>query len=186
MRPTLLPSARLALAVSLTLQLGLPLALPTPALAAESQQRYDIAAAPLDQVLREIARQSGHSIVADPALLDGRRARAVRGEFSAQQAVEQALAGSGLQLRVTANGTLTLEPAAADGTLQLGATTISGSGLAEVTEHSGSYTTGAMASATKLALSPRETPQSVSVVTRQRMDDQAMTCLLYTSPSPRD
>ncbi len=177
MRPTLLPSARLALAVSLTLQLGLPLALPTPALAAESQQRYDIAAAPLDQVLREIARQSGHSIVADPALLDGRRARAVRGEFSAQQAVEQALAGSGLQLRVTANGTLTLEPAAADGTLQLGATTISGSGLAEVTEHSGSYTTGAMASATKLALSPRETPQSVSVVTRQRMDDQAMTTL---------
>ncbi|MFV2945771.1 TonB-dependent siderophore receptor [Pseudomonas japonica] len=173
MRPVLLRPAHLALAVSLALNLAL---VPFTH-AAEPVQRYDIPAAPLDDVLRQIARQSGQSIVADPALLEGRQARAVRGDLSVQQAVQQALAGSGLQLRVTANGSLTLEPAATDGSVQLGATTVSGSGLGEVTEHSGSYTTGAMASATKLALSPRETPQSVSVVTRQRMDDQAMTTL---------
>lgn len=39
------------------------------------------------------------------------------------------------------------------------------------TEGSGSYTTGSMNASTRLNLSVRETPQSVSVVTRQQMDD---------------
>lgn len=43
------------------------------------------------------------------------------------------------------------------------------------TEGSGSYTTESTATATGLSLSVRDTPQSVSVVTRQRIDDQAMT-----------
>ena len=42
------------------------------------------------------------------------------------------------------------------------------------TEGSGSYTTGAMSTAVGLPLSIRETPQSVSVMTRQRMDDQGI------------
>ncbi len=42
------------------------------------------------------------------------------------------------------------------------------------TEGSGSYTTGSMSSATRLPLSIRETPQSVSVITRQRIEDQGM------------
>jgi outer membrane receptor for ferric coprogen and ferric-rhodotorulic acid len=41
-----------------------------------------------------------------------------------------------------------------------------------VTEDSGSYTTPQMSTATKLPLSIRETPQSVTIITRQRMDDQ--------------
>lgn len=45
------------------------------------------------------------------------------------------------------------------------------------TEDSHSYTTKVMSTATHLNLSPRETPQSVSVVTRQRMDDQGITSL---------
>ena len=62
-------------------------------------------------------------------------------------------------------------------TLELGATQIDESylGLGTTTEGSGSYTTGSMATATKLPLTMRETPQAVTVVTRQRMDDQAMT-----------
>lgn len=43
--------------------------------------------------------------------------------------------------------------------------------LGEMTEHTQSYTTGEMKTATKLDLSVRETPQSVSVVTRTKMDD---------------
>ncbi len=43
------------------------------------------------------------------------------------------------------------------------------------TEGTGSYTTESTATATGLNLSVRDTPQSVSVVTRQRIDDQAMT-----------
>lgn len=59
--------------------------------------------------------------------------------------------------------------------LELGATEISGQQLGETTEGTQSYTTGAMATATKLPLTLRETPQAVTVITRQRMDDQAMT-----------
>jgi outer membrane receptor for ferric coprogen and ferric-rhodotorulic acid len=44
--------------------------------------------------------------------------------------------------------------------------------LGETTEGTGSYTTGEMQTATPLSLSPRETPQSVSVITQQRIEDQ--------------
>ena len=47
--------------------------------------------------------------------------------------------------------------------------------LGDTTEQTASYTTGETRAATGLTLSPQETPQSVSVVTRQRMDDQQLT-----------
>jgi outer membrane receptor for ferric coprogen and ferric-rhodotorulic acid len=43
------------------------------------------------------------------------------------------------------------------------------------TEDSGSYTTGDMRTATRLGLTARETPQSTTVITHQRIEDQAMT-----------
>ncbi|WP_192564386.1 TonB-dependent siderophore receptor [Pseudomonas gozinkensis] len=59
-------------------------------------------------------------------------------------------------------------------TLQLGATNISAQGLGATTEGTQSYTTGATSSATGLPLSLRETPQSVTVITRQQMDDRGV------------
>ncbi|MDD0974162.1 TonB-dependent siderophore receptor [Pseudomonas fontis] len=67
--------------------------------------------------------------------------------------------------------------AAQTSVLELGATSIIDSHLGETTEGSGSYTTGATRTATKLVLAPRETPQSVSVITRQQMDDQGLTSI---------
>jgi outer membrane receptor for ferric coprogen and ferric-rhodotorulic acid len=58
--------------------------------------------------------------------------------------------------------------------LELGATSINASALGSTTENTGSYATGAMQTATKLSMSQRETPQAVTVITRQRMDDQDM------------
>ena len=49
---------------------------------------------------------------------------------------------------------------------------VSAQGLGETTEGTGSYTTGRTQTATPLSMSPRETPQSVSVVTQQRIEDQ--------------
>lgn len=43
--------------------------------------------------------------------------------------------------------------------------------LGEITENSGVYTPGTIATATRLVLKPRETPQTISVITRQEMDD---------------
>lgn len=63
-----------------------------------------------------------------------------------------------------------------EGTVQLQATQIDAQGLKgqATTEGTQSYTTGAMSTGTKLPLSIRETPQSVSVITRQRIEDQGM------------
>jgi outer membrane receptor for ferric coprogen and ferric-rhodotorulic acid len=44
----------------------------------------------------------------------------------------------------------------------------------EVTEGTGSYTTGKAKTATPLSMSMRDTPQSVSVVTQQRIEDQGL------------
>ncbi|NNA17621.1 TonB-dependent siderophore receptor [Pseudomonas lundensis] len=56
-------------------------------------------------------------------------------------------------------------------TLELPKTRITAQGLGAITEHTGAYTTGSTNTATRLNLSIRDTPQSVSVVTRQEMDD---------------
>ncbi|MFJ2485226.1 TonB-dependent siderophore receptor [Pseudomonas sp. NPDC087639] len=73
--------------------------------------------------------------------------------------------------------TSTPENAVAPTTLELGATEIGATQMSSTTEGSQSYTTGPMQTATKLSLTLRETPQAVTVITRQRMDDQAMTSI---------
>jgi outer membrane receptor for ferric coprogen and ferric-rhodotorulic acid len=64
-------------------------------------------------------------------------------------------------------------------TVELGASEINATQLqlGSTTEGTSSYTTGTMSTATKLPLTMRETPQAVTVITRQRMDDQAMTSI---------
>jgi len=62
----------------------------------------------------------------------------------------------------------------AENVKQLPSVTVSGEGVTGTTEGTGSYTTEAMSTATGMTLSPRETPQSVSVVTRQEIEDQGL------------
>ncbi|TJZ65379.1 ferric-rhodotorulic acid/ferric-coprogen receptor FhuE [Chitiniphilus eburneus] len=50
--------------------------------------------------------------------------------------------------------------------------TAAGEALGESTEGTGSYTTGKTRTSTPLSMSIRETPQAVTVVTRQRIEDQ--------------
>jgi outer membrane receptor for ferric coprogen and ferric-rhodotorulic acid len=68
---------------------------------------------------------------------------------------------------------------AQDAVLELDATQVDAAGLKgqATTEGTTSYTTGTMSTGTKLPLSIRETPQAVTVITRQRMDDQNMTSI---------
>ena len=147
--------------------------------AAEASSRhYELAAGPLEESLNSFAQVAGISLPFDPALVQGKRAPALRGDYAVQDGLERLLAGSGLTVTRTASGNyLLIARSQSADALELGATTISGLGLGSTTENSGSYTTGAMQTATKLPLSLRETPQSVTVITRQRMDDQGMRSL---------
>ncbi|WP_437883745.1 TonB-dependent siderophore receptor [Pseudomonas sp. LRF_L74] len=66
-----------------------------------------------------------------------------------------------------------------DAVLELQKTDVNAQGVRgqATTENTQSYTTGVVNSSTKLPMSIRETPQSVSVITRQRMDDQGLSDL---------
>ena len=56
----------------------------------------------------------------------------------------------------------------------LSTVTVSGQVLGEKTEGTGSYTSGKTKTATPLSMSLRDTPQSVSVMTQQRIEDQGL------------
>jgi len=60
---------------------------------------------------------------------------------------------------------------------QLDSVTVISNALGDVTEGSGSYASGTIATATRMVLTPRETPQSISVITRQNMDDFNLTSI---------
>jgi outer membrane receptor for ferric coprogen and ferric-rhodotorulic acid len=140
---------------------------------ASAGRAFDIAAQPLGGALHELARQAGLQLALDLALVLGRQAPAVQGHRDVGAALESLLRGSGLQGHVE-QGMLTVQPVpAATGTepSTLAEVKVVANQLGEITEGSGLYTPGAIATATRLVLTPRETPQSVSVVTRQKMDD---------------
>lgn len=141
-------------------------------------RHYDLAGGPLEDSLNRFAQVAGISLPFDPQLVQGKRAPALRGDYGVQEGLNRLLVDSGLAVTRTASGNYLLVARTPESNaLELGATTINGLSLGVATEDSGSYTTGAMQTATKLPLSLRETPQSVTVITRQRMDDQAMRSL---------
>ncbi|WLH87926.1 TonB-dependent siderophore receptor [Pseudomonas sp. FP453] len=147
--------------------------------AAQAESRhYELAAGPLEESLNSFAQAAGITLPFDPALVQGKRAPALRGDYDVHEGLSRLLDDSGLSVMRSASGNYLLVPRGGDsGALELGPTNISGLNLGATTENSSSYTTGAMQTATKLPLSLRETPQSVTVITRQRMDDQGMRSL---------
>jgi outer membrane receptor protein involved in Fe transport len=134
---------------------------------------FNLPAGPLASTLNAIAGQSGQIISLEPALVQGKRAPAVVGQMPAAQAMQKALSGSGLQLRVTGQGNFSVEPASdSSASLQLDATNIVERSLdATTTEGSGSYAARAV-SIGKGTHTLKEIPQSVTVMTRKQMDDQ--------------
>lgn len=132
--------------------------------------KVNIAVQPLSSALTELGMQTNLQILYSPDQVAGIKSRAVSGSLEPSQALSELLKGTGISFQINGN-TVTLM-SGGGASLQLGATTISGQALGLTTEDTGSYTTGATTTATKLPLTLRETPQSVTVVTRQQMDDR--------------
>jgi outer membrane receptor for ferric coprogen and ferric-rhodotorulic acid len=132
--------------------------------------KVSIAVQPLSSALTELGMQTNLQILYSPDQVAGIKSRAVSGSLEPSQALSELLKGTGISFQIHGN-TVTLV-SGGGASLQLGATTISGQALGLTTEDTGSYTTGATTTATKLPLTLRETPQSVTVVTRQQMDDR--------------
>jgi outer membrane receptor for ferric coprogen and ferric-rhodotorulic acid len=162
----------LALGVSLVTASHCAMAASNGATTQTQTRHYQIAPGSLDSVLGAFGQQSALMIAADAALTRGVHSNGLSGSYSFNEALERLLAPLNLQGVPDAGGyRVVARPPSAAGELELQSTQVSANQLGTITEGSGSYTPGTIATATRLVLTPRETPQSISVVTRQVMDD---------------
>jgi len=162
------PAALSGLAVAICLALS---AAPQRAHAQEPPAQIDIQQQSLSDALLQLGQQTSLQFIYTSDLLRGIPARTVSGTMTPEQALRRLLTGTGVEYSRTGNVIhLRRTATTAQGATQLAPITVTGQASA-VTEGSGAYTTGTMSTAAGLSLSPRQTPQSVSVVTRQQMDD---------------
>jgi len=181
------PTARpLALAVHLivfggafALAAHAPAALAQSAPQATATRAYDIPAGPLSSALVRFAREAGVSLVGAGNAADGKSSPGLKGSYTVQGGFAALLAGSGLEAFRQADGSYGLRPAPVQdksGETVLAPVQVSAQSVRDgTTEGTGAYTTRSVNTATKLPLTLKETPQTMTVVTRQQMDDFNLT-----------
>ncbi|MND63698.1 Ferripyoverdine receptor precursor [compost metagenome] len=146
--------------------------MPNQAMAQSANVTYQIAPGPLGTVLSLFATSANITLSFNAEQTQGQRSPGLSGNYTVEEGLARLLAGTGLQAQRQANGGYVLISVSNGSAVELGLTSINGQGLGATTENTDSYTTGVTSTATKLPLSLRETPQSVTVVTRQLMDDR--------------
>jgi outer membrane receptor for ferric coprogen and ferric-rhodotorulic acid len=156
--------------------IGVAMIAPLSAQVSAQEIDFDVPAQSLSSALQVFGQQANLQLLYSADDTQSLKSSALRGRYEPREAIGVLLKGTGLAYSLQGN-TLTVTGRGTAGSVELGATNIDGKGLGMTTEGTGSYTTGATNTATKLNLSLRETPQSVSVITRQRMDDQSLTSL---------
>lgn len=144
-----------------------------PAMAQESSRQYAIPAGNLTDTLKRFGSESGLLISFSTELTGGLRSPGVNGSYTPGVALRELLRQTGLEAVPQGSGYLLRRiPLPIGGEAQLAPMTVTASTERNpTTEGTGSYTTRVL-SLGKMPLSIRETPQSVTVVTRQQMDDQ--------------
>jgi len=159
--------------VSVAVAVAAILGLSTPAVVgAQATSFTDLPAQPLAQAIQTVARQAGVNILVDPKLVEGRNAPAVKMQASLDATLSLLLEGSGLVPRHVDEKTITLVPAKS-------------SALSEV--EPAIETVNVFASlekplsvGSKSGQSLRETPKSVTIVTRERIEAQNLSSLVDT------
>ncbi|MDO8040959.1 TonB-dependent receptor [Janthinobacterium sp. SUN137] len=157
-----------------------------PALAQESATApaasldFQVPAGDLATALRQVASQSRVILSFTPEQTRGKTSAGLSGRHDVLAALNGVLRGTGLKAERSANGSYVLRPAdaAAGGEALSMMPEVSVKAQQDATEGSGAYvSTLPIATATPLGLSIRETPQSVSVITQQRMQDQGLSTI---------
>ncbi|AOA59739.1 TonB-dependent siderophore receptor [Acinetobacter larvae] len=158
----------------------------------ELRQEIQIPAGSLAQVVHQFAEQTGILLHYDAQLVDAKRSAGLNGHYDIETGFRALLAPHGLQLHKTTTGysivaIASTSPQAGEMVqleqIDLYATHSNTQPAAELpvitlnadsstTEGRNSYTTHKMRTATKLNLSIRETPQSVTVISHQLLEDK--------------
>ncbi|MGP5142630.1 TonB-dependent siderophore receptor, partial [Vreelandella alkaliphila] len=149
-----------------------------PAIAQVTQQQarhYDIASGPVSTAINRFAAQAGVFISGAGELGEGRQSPGLQGQYSVNEGLERLLDGTGLTAALQRDGSYRLAEQVTDvslSTMQVEADWHS----TAATESSNSFTTDR----STIGLSEqaiKDIPQSVSVLTRERLNDQNLTSL---------
>lgn len=159
--------------------------LPQAALAAESSpaaslRDYHIPAGSLRDALSTFAIAAGINLSTQGVALDGLATPGLQGRHGVSAGLQKLLQGSGLEVLANGSGNYLLRKISsgtADGGLDSMPAVIVSAEADRATEGTGLYTSRNMSTATGLNLSQRHTPQTVSVISRQQMEDFDLTTL---------
>ncbi|MEC6746820.1 TonB-dependent siderophore receptor [Pseudomonas qingdaonensis] len=172
--PYLIRQTALSLAIVTASCVGVSL----PARAVDHQhaveQVFDVAPGPLDQALTRFADQAGLRLMVASEVVTRQHSQGLHGRYAVQQGLDRLLLGSGLSARLSGDVILVERTPALGAALELGTTTIQGQGMGQMTENTGSYTPSLTSVGSKTPTSLRQTPQSVSVITHQVIQDKGM------------
>ncbi len=143
---------------------------------AQQQHQLAITEGRLGNALVRLSAITGNTISVDATLIQNMKSPAIKGSFSTQQAINKFIADLPLQLKITQSNSFTLiaKPVKQQQENVLATAQVTDSTSSNITEGSHSYTTGASNTALGFNISLRDTPQSISVITQERMDDQLM------------
>lgn len=135
-------------------------------------QPYSIPAGNLDDVLNQFARQAGITLSSTPQMTGKLQSPGLRGQYAIDQALRQLLNGTGLEAVSQDGSSYVLRAQPEDAALSLPSTDIRSFTLGNALGSMEGYNATHSQVATKTSMPILETTQSVSVVTRQQMDDQ--------------
>lgn len=133
---------------------------------------YQLPAGALPSTLNQIAREAGLTLTLDAAVASGLSAPAIQGRMTPEQALEQALTGSSLELVRTRSGAYVVRPRTAT---ELSAVTVQAGRLGESERGLGpvdGYVARRSVTALKADIPLMETAQSVSIVTADQIEVQ--------------
>ena len=171
---------------------GIAIPTVTYAQTAMRQLDLDIPAQDLNAALLVLTQRAGLQIVYDADKVVGRRSSAVKGRMAPIEALSRLLTGTGLSFRISGTNRITIEqaPETAESAIQLGPVRVEGQGerargiygrivpqQETASSYVPSYAARISATATKIDTPILETPQSISIVTREALDTQGATNL---------
>ncbi|GGB48263.1 ligand-gated channel [Tistrella bauzanensis] len=142
---------------------------------AQAGQSFDIPAQPLAGAITSFGRQSGLQVTVEAAIANDLQSPGVSGSYTPDEALSRLLAGTGVSYRFIDANTVTLvRGTAADGAVVLDPLSIDATRRAESAWGPvAGFVAKRASAATKTDTPLLETPQSISVVTRDQMDAQA-------------
>ena len=140
-----------------------------------AEQLYTVEDKSLIQAIEQISQKANIPYMVDAKLLEGKTAPNIKDVEGVQKALDKVLEGTKLKA-IIEDGTILIRKK------ELNNSSNNGNDLGSVeilansstTEGTGSYTIGSTSTATKMNLSLRETPQTLSVMTRDRIEDQSL------------